>query len=78
MLSTQTEQRATNELQLLRERMNAADQIELSDPQAARAIREAVVKLYADKPWAAEAVERAQAALGRANRSRKSHRSLNH
>ena len=42
--------------------LDAADKLDANDPAAARAIREAVVKLYADKPWAAAAVERCKLA----------------
>jgi len=51
------------ETRLLSERLDAADQLQSTDPAGARTIRSAVVELYRDKPWAAALVERAQAAL---------------
>ena len=39
------------------------ERMESTDPAAARAIREAIIKLYSDKPWAANVVERATADL---------------
>jgi hypothetical protein len=62
-LKNQARENAQKDSRLLAERLDAADQLEQTDPAAARAIREAIVKLYADKPWAAPVVERAQAAL---------------
>ena len=51
------------ETRLLAERLDAADQLQASDPAEARMIRSAVVELYRDKPWAGALGERAQAAL---------------
>ncbi len=63
VLTNQIEQRAAADLRVLLGRLDAADVLENSDPAAAAAIRQAVVKLYAGKPWAARAVARAEAAL---------------
>lgn len=46
-------------------RLGEADRLEATDPDAARAIREAVVTLYGNKAWAKPLVERAQQALQR-------------
>lgn len=54
---------AADHLVLLGERLDRADQLAASEPARARAIRQAVVKLYQEKPWAAEAVNRARRAL---------------
>ena len=62
-LQNQIEQRAAADLLLLSGRLDVADALESTDPTTARAMREAVVKLYSDKPWASAAVERAAAAL---------------
>ena len=40
-----------------------ADRLRATDPARARAIYEAVIELYADKSWAADAVRHAQKAL---------------
>ncbi|NQT39008.1 MAG: serine/threonine protein kinase, partial [Planctomycetes bacterium] len=47
----------------LKERLDEADGLRPSDPESARAMYRAVVKLYDGKPWAQEAVERARKAL---------------
>jgi eukaryotic-like serine/threonine-protein kinase len=62
-LQTQIEERARYDLQILQGRLDAANALESTDPAAARAMREAIIKLYSDKPWAAPVVERATADL---------------
>jgi eukaryotic-like serine/threonine-protein kinase len=62
-LRKQVAQQAHEDSKLLNNRLNHADDLARTDPPAARAIRRAVVELYADKPWAAEAVRRAESAL---------------
>ena len=62
-LRDQIREQADAELRLINARLDKADSLDHNDPAAARAMREAVVKLYRDKPWAAAAVERADAAL---------------
>ncbi|MBI2823975.1 MAG: protein kinase [Planctomycetia bacterium] len=62
-LRSQIRENVVADTRLLGARLDAADQLEKTDVAAARAIREAVVKLYGDKSWAATIVERAQAAL---------------
>ncbi len=47
----------------LKERLDEADGLRPSDPESARAMYRAVVKLYDGKPWAREAVDRARKAL---------------
>ena len=54
---------ARDQLVLLRQRLAAADTLRHTAPERARAMYQAVVELYADKPWAAEAVDRARKAL---------------
>jgi hypothetical protein len=44
--------------------MRRAQQLRTSSPEQAQAIWRSIIKLYADKPWAAEQVKRAKAALG--------------
>jgi serine/threonine-protein kinase len=63
-LNQRDHQAADATLPVLRERLDLADELHARDPEAARQIRQGVVDLYADKPWAAEAVGRARAALG--------------
>jgi ElaB/YqjD/DUF883 family membrane-anchored ribosome-binding protein len=51
------------QLDLLQQRLDVADQARSSDPQRARAMYRAAIELYGDKPWAAAAVRRAREAL---------------
>jgi hypothetical protein len=44
--------------------LRRAQQLRTSSPEQAQAIWRSIVTLYADKPWAAEQVKRAKAALG--------------
>ncbi|HOM19195.1 MAG TPA: hypothetical protein PK777_15805, partial [Thermoguttaceae bacterium] len=62
-LRQEVEQRAAGGLQVLQERLHRAEQLEKTSPETARAIRQAIVDLYADKPWAASAVAQAKTAL---------------
>ena len=56
---------AAQYLETLLDRLDLADSLDQADPPRARAIREAVVDLYAAKPWAAKAVTRARDGLSR-------------
>jgi serine/threonine-protein kinase len=47
----------------LQARLDEAEQLLATDPQQAQAVARAVVSLYADKPWAAEAVQRSRRLL---------------
>ncbi len=62
-LQPEVEKHAAPQLKLLGERLGAADALRQRDPEAARAMYRAVVELYGDKPWAADAVRRAREAL---------------
>ncbi len=62
-LKSQIDERSRYDVQILLGRLDAASALESTDPAAARAIREAIIKLYSDKPWAAIVVERATADL---------------
>ena len=54
-----------DQLDMLREHLAAADAMRQSEPERARAMYQAVIELYGDKPWAAEAVGRARKALAK-------------
>jgi eukaryotic-like serine/threonine-protein kinase len=54
---------AADDLKLIHLRLDEADAFSKSDPLHARRIYQAVLELYAGKPWAADAVRRAEAAL---------------
>jgi serine/threonine-protein kinase len=56
-LDKQLELTAQSQLEMISSRMKAADDIASSDPNGAKRIWQAIVRLYGDKPWAAEQVE---------------------
>ncbi|MBI3462111.1 MAG: protein kinase [Planctomycetes bacterium] len=62
-LNDQVRDFAAESLALLESRLDAAEQLRQSDPQAARKIWEGIVELYREKSWAAPAVARARQAL---------------
>lgn len=62
-LQEQVQPQTIGSLHLVEERLRRADELEKSSPATAQSIRQAVVELYADKPWAAGAVAQAKAAL---------------
>ena len=48
---------------LMDENLRRADQLRQTSPQQARSIWQSIITLYGDKPWAAESVAKAKAAL---------------
>jgi serine/threonine-protein kinase len=62
-LDKQMEQAAKPQLELIESRLQTAEKLQASDPEAAVRIWQAIVRLYGDKPWANSAVERAKRAL---------------
>ena len=56
-------QRAGEQLPRLVERLASAKRLEVNAPQRAAAMYEALVRLYADEPWAAHVVEQAKRRL---------------
>jgi serine/threonine-protein kinase len=62
-LREQLDMQAQEHLALILDRLGEADRIRPRDPVRAEAVYRAVLELYAGKPWAAEAVHRAQQAL---------------
>jgi len=63
LFQTQIAHRTEADTRQLLARLDAADRLQNSDPATARAVREAIVRLYSDKPWAAAIVARASADL---------------
>lgn len=59
-LREQVQQTAPHELALIQDRLSQAEELFRTDPARAEAMCRAVVELFADKPWAAAAVERAR------------------
>jgi serine/threonine-protein kinase len=72
-LSHRLEAQIADDLAVLEDRLDHADKLAQSesaeDQQTARQIRQAVLTLYGDKPWAEQAVRRAREALPRDERS---------
>ncbi len=62
-LNKETGKFVAEQLDLLKERLDAADALLPSEPDRAKEMYRAVVILYAEKPWAATAVRRARDAL---------------
>jgi serine/threonine protein kinase len=60
-------QHADEQLKLILTRLDEADRLADSDPRRARSMYQAVGVLYSGKPWAAEAVHRADASLKKMN-----------
>jgi serine/threonine-protein kinase len=59
----QYEAQSQEQLTLVVERLNRADELHKTDPPRAKAIYHAVVVLYQNKAWAKDVVQRARAAL---------------
>ena len=64
-LGEQIDRSTPIELGVLQSRLDTADELSARDPDAARAMRRAVIELYQDKDWAVPAVQRAKKALGK-------------
>jgi len=64
-LQQELQEQVAGVVQVLEERLRRAEQLDTSRPEAARAIRQAIVQLYEEKPWAASVVARAKADLAR-------------
>jgi serine/threonine-protein kinase len=62
-LKEQFDAPAADRLKLLMSRLDEAERLRAAEPERARAMYRAVIELYGGKPWAAEAVGRARAAL---------------
>lgn len=62
-LREEVKQRQAEQLDLLKDRLAAADALRKTDPARAKAMYRAIVELYGQKPWAVEAVRRAREGL---------------
>jgi serine/threonine protein kinase len=62
-LRREVDQRVPGQRAAIADRLDLAERLAETDPESARAMRQAVVELYGDRPWAAEGVARARAAL---------------
>jgi serine/threonine-protein kinase len=54
---------APEQLEIIQKHLDQADALLATDPKSAQAMYRAAIELYSHKPWAAEAVRRAQTAL---------------
>ena len=62
-LRDEVEKRSAEQLSLLQNRLNVADALRQTEPEQAKAMYRAVMELYSDKPWAADAVNHARKGL---------------
>ncbi len=62
-LKQEIEKHSAEQLEIIQKRLDEADRLLPTDPKRAQAMYRAAVELYSDKPWAADTVRRAQAAL---------------
>lgn len=62
-LHERIERSSSDHRALLEERLARAHDIEKTEPAVAQRIRQSIVALYGDKPWAADAVQRARKGL---------------
>ncbi len=62
-LRDEVRKRSAAQLSMLQDRLNAADAVRNTEPEQAKAMYRAVIELYSDKPWAADAVNRARQGL---------------
>ena len=62
-LSAQVDEHALEHRKALEERLARAEAVRATDPARARKMWEAIVRLYGDRPWAADLVAQAQAGL---------------
>ncbi|MEX0711930.1 MAG: serine/threonine-protein kinase [Pirellulales bacterium] len=69
-LRNEVDQYAPQHLDDLERQLKRADQLADAKPEAARAMWQAVIELYGDKPWASEAVRRAADSLARLSDAR--------
>ncbi len=67
-LRGQQEVPAREQLAVIQQRLDRADAYRRSDPRRAEALYRAVIELYQNKAWAADAVGRARAALAAMNK----------
>ncbi|MBN1910226.1 MAG: protein kinase [Pirellulales bacterium] len=62
-LEAQREENLVNHASMVLGRLDKADALRTTEPDIARKMYQATIELYQHKPWAAEAVQRAEAAL---------------
>jgi len=62
-LKQEVAKHASEQLEIIQQRLDMADSLLSSDPKRAESMYRAVIEFYSDKSWAAAAVRRAQAAV---------------
>ncbi len=63
LLREEVKKNTADQLELLENRLAAADALRETEPEQAHAMYRAAVELYSEKPWAADAVRRARESL---------------
>jgi len=63
-IQQQAEERIAGEKKLISDRLDAARQVQLDDPEGAKRICRAIRLIYGDRPWAASLVQEAEDLLG--------------
>jgi len=59
-LDRQLQQHSADDVDVIKRKLEAAEQLQATDPAAANRLRRAIVELYGDEPWAEEMVRRAK------------------
>jgi serine/threonine-protein kinase len=67
-LKKNVEEFAPEQLDIIEKHLDQADTLLATDPKRSQSMYRAVIELYSDKPWAADAVRRAQSALDKVKR----------
>jgi len=62
-LKQEIEKYAADQVDLIQSRLDEADKLVPTDPRRAAAMYRGIIELYSNKPWAADALQRAHAAL---------------
>jgi hypothetical protein len=62
-LNEQLGQQVDQQIAMLEDRLEQAQQLSRTEPERARSMYRAAIELYQDKPWAAEAINRAREGL---------------
>lgn len=59
-LDRQLQQHSADDVDVIKRKLEEADQLQATDPEGAMRLRQAIIELYGDEPWAEELVRRAR------------------
>ena len=62
-LSHSIQQSSASHRRMIQRRLKQADQMQATDSEGARTIRQAIIRVYSNRPWAEDLVQRAKDAL---------------